>query len=93
MNFITDNYEIILLAIAGIGGLFLLGKQKSLAMAKTIIHEVRDEVGNDIIANQDKYTDFVYNKLPLKAKVFVTKAMVNKLIVEVGHFIDSDLDN
>lgn len=90
MDFIIQNFEVILLAVGGVAGFFLLGKKKALVLAEKVLHDVRDELGDNIIANQDKYTDAVYAKLPLKAKAFVTKAMVKKVIVELAQFIDAD---
>lgn len=88
MTFIMNNIEIIILAIVGVAGFFLIGKKKSVTLAKEVIYELRDEIGDNIIANQDKYTNLVYAKLPLKSRVFITKAMVKKAIVEIGYLID-----
>ncbi len=90
MDFIIQNIEIILLAVAGVVGFFLLGKKKALILAEKVLYDVRDAIGDNIIANQDKYTNAVYAKLPLKAKVFVTKAMIKKIVVELAQFIDVD---
>lgn len=90
MDFIMQNIEIIILAIGGIVGFFLLGKKKAVVLAEKILHDIRDEIGDNIIENQDKYTNMVYAKLPVKAKLFVTKAVIKKVIIELAQFIDVD---
>ncbi|MNV07941.1 hypothetical protein D3C71_983950 [compost metagenome] len=98
MDLLTQYYGILIFAAVAVTAFFVIGKKKSVELIKTIAYEVGDQVGNHIIANKEKYTELVYAKIPAKFKIFISKKMVEKIVVEVAQIIDpndtngSDLD-
>jgi len=94
ISFLATNYEYIILVVLGTAGLFLIGKKRAINMVLAVFEEAKEELFNTIEQDYEKYAEYIYDKLPKTAKIFVTKTMVSQIIIGIMDLVEekSDLD-
>lgn len=92
LEFIALNYELIGLVILGVVGAFFVARRKSINAVSEILEHGKDELAENIKENHEKYAEYVYSKLPAKARIFLTKKIIDKIILEFAEAIDEDQD-
>jgi hypothetical protein len=81
-DFILEHRDVIGVIIIGLVAFFAMGKKRATAILFNLLDESKDMMLASVEEDKEKYVQFIFNKLPKKAKVFITKKRISSILDE-----------
>jgi len=85
-DFILEHKDIIGVTILILVAFFAMGKKRAIAILFNLLEESKSIMLANIEEDKEKHVQFIFNKLPKKAKVFITKKRISAILDE---FLDT----
>lgn len=82
IGFLLEYKDVIGIVVVGAIGFLTMGKKKAINTLLSLLEESKNILLANIEEDKEKHTQFIFNKLPKKARVFLTKKRISAILDE-----------